>query len=98
MPESIKTVPTYLTRLWRNDGTRRGLAAAGAGVLIAAISEHVLATLCRDGPERTRSVDSARPVPAQAVRIFDANVGNRSAVLLEAPTQLRAELAESLDG
>ncbi|MCC6651677.1 MAG: hypothetical protein IT348_11065 [Candidatus Eisenbacteria bacterium] len=31
----------FITRVWRNDATRRGLAAAAAGVLIAAIGEAI---------------------------------------------------------
>jgi hypothetical protein len=34
-----KTTASYFNRVWRSDSTRRGLAAAGAGVLIAVISE-----------------------------------------------------------
>ena len=44
MPENkdiTKPNPNFLSRVWRNDGTRKGLAAAGAGVIIAAISELV---------------------------------------------------------
>ena len=40
MPETItKTIPSFFSRVWRSDSTRKGLAAAGAGVIIAAISE-----------------------------------------------------------
>lgn len=41
MPENniTKTVPHFLSRVWKNDSTRKGLAAAGAGVVIAVISE-----------------------------------------------------------
>ncbi len=31
----------FVTRVWRNDATRKGLAAAAAGALIAVISEAV---------------------------------------------------------
>ncbi len=31
----------FLTRVWRSDSTRKGLAAAAAGVLIATISEAI---------------------------------------------------------
>ena len=33
------TQPSYLTRVMNNDATKKGLAAAAAGVLVAAISE-----------------------------------------------------------
>lgn len=32
---------TFIKRVWQNDSTRKGLAAAAAGVLIAAVSELV---------------------------------------------------------
>ncbi|MFO0564305.1 MAG: hypothetical protein U0263_01510 [Polyangiaceae bacterium] len=32
---------SFVTRVWRNDAVRRGLAAAAAGVLIAAIGEAI---------------------------------------------------------
>ncbi len=35
---------TFLARVWRSDSTRRGLAAAAAGVLIAAIGEAIWPT------------------------------------------------------
>lgn len=32
---------SFINRVWRNDSTRKGLAAAAAGVLIATISEAI---------------------------------------------------------
>lgn len=32
---------TFITRVWKNDSTRKGLAAAAAGVLIGVISEAI---------------------------------------------------------
>jgi len=32
---------SFINRVWRSDSTRRGLAAAAAGVLIATVSEAI---------------------------------------------------------
>jgi len=32
---------TFITRVWKSDSTRKGLAAAAAGVLIAVVSEAI---------------------------------------------------------
>ncbi len=32
---------SFVARVWRSDSTRRGLAAAAAGVLIATVSEAI---------------------------------------------------------
>ena len=36
---TTNSAASFLSRVWKNDTTRKGLAAAGAGVLIAAICE-----------------------------------------------------------
>ena len=36
---AVEDRPGYLSRVWRHEATRRGLAAAGSGVLIAALME-----------------------------------------------------------
>ena len=44
MPENtniVKPSPNFFSRVWHNEGTKKGLAAAGAGLLIAVISEAV---------------------------------------------------------
>jgi hypothetical protein len=42
--EIVDKAPKFINRVLRHDSTRRGLAAAGAGVLIAVITEAIWPT------------------------------------------------------